>query len=345
MPKKKPVAEKIKEPEPKPVEEEVTCPVCGKPVGLEVTECPHCGAAFEEEEAVQQTPAPARQSAKAVVEEPIEAEVDDSDMAACPVCGKMVSLSAASCPNCGAEFQEEETEEPVSRSVAKSAPKPAEVESVGDDEMAECPVCGKMVSLAVAACPNCGAEFEEEVVEEVIEVEEAKAKPAARGRRPEPEEVPAVVEEEQEVEPVGLDLPTSILDLRVIGVALIVLGIIGSQISFMIDWYWTWVPPIEDNLAMFIAVPAVVVVVGLLVFMLIKKAVGSGKKVSAQAPSMSLSLFLFGILALVMVMLWNPINDALQNSNGAVGAAFVVMLVVGVLMYFFKMRSETGTTA
>ena len=31
-------------------EEEVTCPVCGKPVGLEVTSCPYCGAEFESEE-------------------------------------------------------------------------------------------------------------------------------------------------------------------------------------------------------------------------------------------------------------------------------------------------------
>jgi predicted amidophosphoribosyltransferase len=346
MPKKKPAAEKPKVPEPKPVEEEeITCPVCGKSVGMEVTECPHCGAAFEEEEveeAVPQKPAPSKQSAKAVVEEPLEAE-EDEEMAACPVCGKMVRLSAPSCPNCGAEFQEEEVEEPV-----KSAPKPVveepvEAEAVGDDEMAECPVCGKMVGLNVAACPNCGAEFEEEVVEEVIEVEEAKT--AARAKPSAIEEESAVVEEEQEVEPVELEGPTSILDLRVIGVALIVLGIIGSQISFMIDWYWTWVPPIENNLAMFLGLAAVVVVIGLLVFMLIKKAAGSGKKVPRQAPGISLSLFLFGIMALVLVMLWNPINDALQSSRAAVGAAFVILLVVGVAMYFVKIRSESGTPA
>jgi predicted amidophosphoribosyltransferase len=352
MPKKKPAAAKPKEPEPEPVEEEeeVTCPVCGKSVGLEVTECPHCGAAFEEEEieeVIQQKPAPSKQSAKAVVEEPLEVEETDEEMAACPVCGKMVGLSAPSCPSCGAEFQEEEVEEPVVQKAAVSAPKPVveepvEAEPVGDDEMAECPVCGKMVSLNISSCPNCGAEFEEEVVEEVIEVEEAKTAP--RAEPSEVEEEPAVVEEEQEFEPVELET-TSILDLRVIGVALIVLGIIGAQIAFMIDWYWTWVPPIENNLAMFIGLAAVVVVIGLLVFMLIKKAAGSGKKVPRQAPGMSLSLFLFGIMALVLVMLWNPINDALQSSRTAVGVAFVVLLVVGVAMYFVKIRTESGTPA
>ncbi len=307
MPKKKPAIEKPKEPEPEPepvadAEEEVTCPVCGKPVGLDVTECPHCGAEFEEEEVEevveQVAPPEPKAQPKAVVEEPLEGE------------------------------------------------------PVGDDEMAECPVCGKMVSLNVSACPNCGAEFEEEEVEEVIEVEEkqvpqAAPRPHARPVPVEVEEEPAEVEEEvvEEAEPAETEAPTSILDLRVIGVALIVLGIIGSQISFMIDWYWTWVPPIKSNLGMFIAVPAVVIVVGLLVYLLVKKARGDGKKVPAQMPGMSLSLFLFGILALVMVMLWNPINKALQSSSGGVGAAFVIMLVAGVAMYFIKIRTDARASA
>jgi RNA polymerase subunit RPABC4/transcription elongation factor Spt4 len=295
MPKKKEVPVVVKEPE----EEEVTCPVCGKLVGLDVTECPHCGAEFEEEE----------------IEEVVEAK-------------------------------------PAKASKAKPPPV-VEEEPVEEDEMAECPVCGKMVSLAVSACPSCGAEFEEEEVEEIIEVEEKRVAVAPPPRaaphkviKEEPVEAEVVEEaEEVQAEPADLEIQSNITDLRVIGIALIVLGIIGSQISFMIDWYYTWVPPIGDNLGMFIAIPAVVIVVALLVFLLIRKAAGEGKKVPMQMPGMSMSLFLFGIFALVMIMLWSPINDALQSSNAGVGIMFVVFLVVGIVMVFMKMRTESRASA
>jgi hypothetical protein len=139
--------------------------------------------------------------------------------------------------------------------------------------------------------------------------------------------------------------PSSILDFRVIGISLIVLGVVGSQIAFMIDWYWTWVPPIEDNLGMFIAVPAVIIVVGLLAFLLVKRAVSGGRRISGSVPGFALSLFLFGILALVMVMLWDPINSALQGSSIGVGAAFVVLLVVGALVTYMGMRSSARASA
>jgi len=286
-----------------------------------------------------------------VVEEP--EEIEDEEVT-CPVCGKPVGLDVAECPHCGAEFEEEEIEEiieeePEPAAQAEPEPQPAvEEEPVYEDEMAECPVCGKMVSLSVSACPNCGAEFEEEEVEEIIEVEESPAAaPAREAPRAAPhligEEEEVEVEEEVEAEPAEIE--TNITDLRVIGIALIVLGILGSQISFMIDWYYTWVPPIGDNLGLFIAIPAVVIVVALLVFLLLKKSAGEGKKVPMQMPGMSLSLFLFGILALVLIMLWNPINDALQSSNMGVGVAFVLMLVVGIVMVFMKMRTESRATA
>jgi ribosomal protein L37AE/L43A len=297
MPKKKPVIEEPKEVE-EEQEEEVTCPVCGKPVGLEVTECPHCGAEFEEEDIeevvqVEQKQPAARAKPKAVVEEPVE------DVA------------------------------------------------VDEEEMAECPVCGKMVGLSVSSCPNCGAEFEEEEVEEVIEVEERQVPVAAAHRTAAagPRKLEVEPEEEPEAEASETRMPSSLLDLRVIGIALIALGIVGSQISFMIDWYWTWVPPIKDNLGMFIALPAVVIVVGLLVYLLVKRAVGEGKRVPFQMPEISMSLFLFGILALIMVMLWSPINNALQSSSVGVGGAFVILLVAGIALLFFKMRMASGATA
>jgi predicted amidophosphoribosyltransferase len=332
MPKKKkePVVEVPETAE----EEKVTCPVCGKPVGLDVTSCPYCGAEFEAEQ-------------KAPVEQ-AQAQQDD-DMAACPVCHRMVSLSVSSCPHCGAEFEAEQ-EAPAQAKVAPAAPKPAVTYAEEEEEeTAECPVCGKMVSLNVTSCPSCGAEFEEEEVEEIIEVEEKPAVRAASRTAPAraaPRKVTA--EEEVEVEeegPVEIEGPSSILDLRVIGISLIVLGILGSQIAFMIDWYWTWVPPIKDNLGMFIAIPAVIIVVGLLFFMLVKRAVAGGRKIPRPMPGFSLSMFLTGILVLVLVMLWSPINSALQDSNVGVGAAFVIVIVVGALAMIMGMRASSRASA
>jgi endogenous inhibitor of DNA gyrase (YacG/DUF329 family) len=275
-----------------------------------------------------------------VEEEPEEPEV------ACPVCGKPVSMEVNSCPHCGAEFEEEVEE-------AEVAPKDAAVE---EEETAECPVCGKSVSLEVSSCPYCGAEFEEEEVEEVIEVEErevpVKAAPMATQKpKKAPVIIPAAEEEYVEDEAavsetyVGELVPADITDFRVIGVALIILGIIGSQIAFMVDWYWSWVPPIKSHLGLFIAVPAVIIVLGLLVFMLIKKMSTEGKSVPKMMPGMSLSIFMFGIFALILVMLWSPINNALQDHNAGVGGAFVAILVVGVLMMFMGQKMAAKSAA
>lgn len=285
------------------------------------------------------------------VREPIvEPAAEEEDEVTCPVCGKPVGLSVTSCPHCGAEFEEEEAEEETEAAPAAPA-------AVPEEETAECPVCGKPVSLAVSSCPYCGAEFEEEEVEEVIEVEEKEVPVPARAKR---YEEPVVEVEEVEVEEVEaveeeaaaedralteIQAPTTITDMRVIGISLIILGIIGSQIAFMIDWYWTWVPPIKDNLGMFVAIPAVVIVVGLLVFMLVKKALGSGRKMPKMMPGMSLSIFLFGILALVLVMLWNPINSALQDSSVGVGGAFVAILIVGLLVMFMGQKMTAKSAA
>jgi ribosomal protein L37AE/L43A len=252
---------------------------------------------------------------------------EEEEEVTCPVCGKPVGLNVPSCPHCGAEFEEAEEGTP-----AKEAPEE-------EGETAECPVCGKSVSLDVTSCPYCGAEFEEEEVEEIIEVEETvvpvKSKPA-KSKPVVEEEVPAADAEEKAL--AKIQAPSNITDLRVIGVALIILGILGSQIAFMIDWYWTWVPPIEDNLGMFVALPAVIILVGLLVFMLVKKALSGGKKLPSQLPGVSLSIFLFGIIALVLIMLWNPINSALQDSSVGVGGAFIGILIVGILVMFMGQK-------
>jgi endogenous inhibitor of DNA gyrase (YacG/DUF329 family)/uncharacterized membrane protein YidH (DUF202 family) len=271
----------------------------------------------------------------------IEDEEDIEDVT-CPVCGKPVGLDVTACPFCGAEFEEEEIEEVEAEVEEEEAAEETSEEAVDEEEQAECPVCGKPVGLTVASCPYCGAEFEEEEVDEVIEVEEAEAE------EEEPAETEAVVEEAAEEEFEVVSKPAaSITDLRIIGFSLVLLGIIGSQIAFMIDWYWTWVPPIEDNLVMFIAIPAALLVVGVVVFLLVKKALAGGRKLPSIAPSAGLSMLLFGIFALVLVLLWNPINSALQESNWGVGGAFVGILVVGILAMFMgsRMTSKSGSAA
>ena len=273
----------------------------------------------------------------------IEDEEDTEDVT-CPVCGKPVGLEVTACPYCGAEFEEEEIEE-VEAAVEEEEQAEEEIveeEAVDEEEQAECPVCGKSVGLSVSSCPYCGAEFEEEEVDEIIEVAEAEAEDV------EEEPAEAAVEEVAEEEFEVVSKPaTSIADLRIIGFSLVLLGVIGSQIAFMIDWYWTWVPPIEDNLVMFIAIPAALLAVGLVVFMLVKRALGSGKKMPSIAPSAGLSMLLFGIFALVLILLWGPINSALQESNLGVGGAFIGILVVGILAMFMgsRMTSRAGSSA
>jgi len=289
-----------------------------------------------------QSPTPEQWSFMPKKSKPVELEpvVVEEEQVTCPVCGKPVGLDVASCPNCGAEFEEEvaaEEEQPEVPSakpgkVAPAAYPKEKVQAVSAEETAECPVCGKSVGLSQSTCPSCGAEFEEEEVEEVIEVEEREA-PV---KEPEVEEEQEAIQvEEQES---STSHPTTVIDLRVIGVALIILGIIGSQISVMIKWYWTWVPPIETNLGMFIGVAAVVIVVGLLVYMLVQRAMSSGKEVPSMMPNLSLSLFLFGIFALILIMLWNPINSALEHSSLGVTGAFLGILIVGVLSMIMGQR-------
>ena len=257
----------------------------------------------------------------------------EEEEAACPVCGKLVGLDISTCPHCGAEFEEEEED--------------AVEFAVEEDENAACPVCGKMVSLNVSACTNCGAEFEEEEVEEIIEVEERMVprkveKPAKAAKPAKAKKAPAAAKSE-----FGFGIPTSLMDLRVIGIALILLGLFGAQTAALIDWYWTWVPPIEDNLALFIMLPVVVLIVGLMIFMLIKKLASGGRSVPDGAPGMSLALFLFGIIALIVILMWNPINSALDSSPAGVAGGFFAVLLVGVFLVYWGMRttSEKCSTA
>lgn len=269
---------------------------------------------------------------------------NENEKVACPVCGKIVGVNVSSCPYCGAEFEAEEEAEAAGKAGA-----PAKAVTSEEAEEVACPVCGTLVGLDVVSCPKCGAEFEEEEIEEVIEVEEkatfeeepepapAKAKRAeAPKAKPKPKARPRAEEPSE-------GSPASILDLRVLGLALIILGVVGTQIALFVDWYWEWVPAIEDNMILFVVIPVIILVVGLIVFMMMRKAASGGRDVSGMAPGASLALFLFGILALIIVVLWDPINAALQDSPMTVAGGFAVALLVGIVFMVLGARRAAAS--
>ncbi|MEW5748808.1 MAG: hypothetical protein AB1793_08525 [Candidatus Thermoplasmatota archaeon] len=262
---------------------------------------------------------------------------NEVEKVACPVCGKIVGVNVSSCPYCGAEFEADEEVE-----VTGKAGSPANAVTSEEAEEVACPVCGTLVGLDVIVCPKCGAEFEAEEIEEVIEVEEkatfeeepepAPAKPKrAESSKPKPKAKPAREEPSE-------GSPASILDLRVLGLALIMLGVVGTQIALFADWYWEWVPAIEDNMVLFVVIPVVILVVGLAVFMVMKKAASGGRDVSGMAPGAALALFMFGIIALIIVVLWDPVNAALKDSPATVAGGFAVALVLGIVFMVLGAR-------
>ncbi len=267
----------------------------------------------------------------------------------CPVCGRAVGLEVTICPGCGAEFEhevdgqnphaEEQAQERVKEGLAEEEDMKTETKSVSEDEMAECPVCGKAVSLTVTTCPNCGAEFEEEAIEEVIEVEE-KEVPVKKPAKAAPRQ-PAVAAKPA---PGGWSL-REVFDLRIVGISLIALGIIGSQIASSIEWYWSWVPPISTNLGLFAGLPLVIIVVGILAHMLVMRTTSSGKKPSSTVSSLALSLLVFGVFAFIVMMFWSPLNSALQRSSMGVAGLFLGILIVGILLLVMGHRTTKAASA
>ncbi len=67
-----------------------------------------------------------------------------------------------------------------------------------------------------------------------------------------------------------------------------------------------------------------------------------GDKVPGTMPGMSLSLFLFGIFALIVIVLWDPINAAMQDSRAAVAGGFAIALVLGILLVFVGSRRASS---
>ena len=249
--------------------------------------------------------------------ETIEPEEPD---VTCPVCGNVVTLDDPFCPHCGAEFEEEEVEEIV------EVDEVVEVEDIPeapvDEEKAE--VVEEEEPVEAEAEEAVEAEADEDVEEEGEEEEEAPSCPAPGEAAP-------------------LDFKTHLLDMRVFGITLLLLGILGTQIALFVTWYWTWVPPITSNLAMYLIIGIVVIVAGLLSFKLASDRANAGKKMNPIMPSVIMAIFLFGIIATVMLVAGGPISSAMTGSGQAVMAiVFVVLIVVGILLFMMGAKKASG---
>jgi hypothetical protein len=252
--------------------------------------------------------------------EKIEPEEPD---VTCPVCGNVVTLDDPFCPHCGAEFEEEEVEEIV------------EVDEVVEvEEVPEAPV---------------DEEAEAVEVEEEVEPVEAEAEEEVEEEETE-EEIEEVAEGEEEApacaapgEAAPLDLKTHLLDMRVFGITLLLLGIIGTQIAAFVTWYWTWVPPITSNLGIYLVIGIIIIVVGLLSFKLASDRAKAGKEMHPLLPSIITAMFLFGIIATIMLVAGGPISGAMTGSGQAgMAIVFVVLIVIGILLFMMGAKKASG---
>ena len=234
-----------------------------------------------------------------------------------------------------------------------------------------CPVCGNAVTLDDPFCPHCGAEFEEEEVEEIVEVDEVveiedvpeAPKDEAEAVEVEEEEEPVEAEAEETAEEevdkeveeeapasaapgeaAPLDFKTHLLDMRVFGITLLLLGILGAQIAFFVTWYWKWVPPITSNLTMYMILGIIIIVVGLLSFKLASDRANAGKKMNPIMPSVVIAIFLFGIIATIMLVAGGPISNAMTGSGGQIGmgTVFIVLIVIGILLFMMGAKKASG---
>ena len=228
----------------------------------------------------------------------------------CPVCGNVVTLDDPFCPHCGAEFEEEEVEEiAVEETIVEEVPAPEEEEvEVEVEEEAE------------------EVEAEEVAEEEEVEVEE----------EPEVTAAPKAKAKAKAEEPASI--VTGLTDMRVYGIMLLILGIFGLQIAIFIKQYWTFVPSISGNMALYFVIGLLIVIVGFLTFSLLKASAEKGKEHNPLLPSITLAIFVFGIVAILMIIAGQPLSDAIGNNQAALAIVFLVLAVIGVVLFMMGQK-------
>ena len=282
-----------------------------------------------------------------------EEKEEEEPEVTCPVCGNPVTLEDPYCPHCGAEFEEEEIEEIEIEEEVEEAPEVAEEEAF---EIEDYEGVGREAEAeAIEGEPEAEAEEEEFVVEEVVEEPEAEEEFEVEYEEEEPveiiEEEYIEVEEAPEVcEPAEAPAAryatrVSILDMKVFGIALLILGIIGLQIAIMIKWYWTWVPPITDNIALYSLIGIAVVVVGFLIFIMLKRMAAREKKFHPLLPTISLAIFVLGIIAVVMFLAGGPLSDAIGSNQAIMAVVFVVIIAAGIGLFIMGQKRTAAVPA
>lgn len=138
------------------------CPNCSAPLDAEGAPCPECGHG---------APEPVRTE-----DPPAAPEVPGEEFSLCPVCRTKVWKTDRACSMCGAQFEAEENGAGKGHPEKEAAPQPEAGPS--PEELADCPVCGALVSVVDPRCPKCGAEFEPEAP---VEVHVKSVRPVAKG--------------------------------------------------------------------------------------------------------------------------------------------------------------------
>jgi len=280
-------------------------------------------------------------------------KVKDEAEVTCPVCAGTVTLDEPFCPHCGAEFEEEEVEEIIEEEISTiealpEAPESEELELFPESEelsTAETKFDDDAIELSPSDAP-------EEPFEVAFEAPPAEETPIEEFQ-PEPEVESDYVEEVEEgtvacpPPKVAREVATTgLTDLRVIGISMLLLGIIGAVVMFNIKWFWLWVPAIQMNILPYALVGVAII---LLSFIYLRKMAGDTSKGNAplhpMLPSIMLALILFGFMTTILFILAKPINEALKSSQIGVSVVFVIMVVLGLLLYIIGSRTKSETSA
>jgi len=270
-------------------------------------------------------------------------EKDEAEVS-CPVCAGTVTLDEPFCPHCGAEFEAEEVEEVIEEEIPTveaiiEAPESEEL------EIAETMFDDDKIDTLPSDAPDepFEAAFEASPAEE-FPIEEFQAVPEV-----DTEYVEEVDEDVAACPPPKVEREvaiTGLTDLRVIGIAMLLMGIIGAVVMFNIKWFWLWVPAIQTNVLPYALIGVAIILVS---FILFRKMAGDTNKGKApphpMLPSIMLALILFGFMTVVLFILSKQITEALKASQIGVSVVFVVLVVVGLVIYILGSRTKSETSA
>ena len=276
-------------------------------------------------------------------------EKEDAEVT-CPVCAGIVTLDDPFCPHCGAEFEEEEVEEVVEEEISSvDMPEPSESEEI---ELSPEPESLEIAEAKLEEEPE-PAPFEApaEPAEEPFEVppiEEPVAEEAPAEVETEAEEQYVEVEEEPaaclppKVEEKKIEIDNDLTDLRIVGFALLLIGIIGSVVMINIKWFWLWTPSIEQNMLAYGLLGIIVIVVAFILYKKMSSDVAKKGKAPfhPMVPSIMLALILFGFISVIMFILAVPINQALKSSNIGMSVVFIALVVVGIIIYLYGAKAK-----